>query len=196
MSKNIKRLKSAKKMVEKVVHGTTLKTYIQAGMAVAGPPLGPQLGQRGINIAHFCKDFNERTKDIKEGIPLPCRITVNPDRSYNLVIHNPPVSYFLKQAAGCERGAMKPSLEFAGKITVKHVYEIAKIKSQDPTYDCVPLQEVCQDIIDSAKSCGIEVVHHLNEEDYEKFLEERKEIVKQQLAELEEKRQAKMLRTV
>lgn len=130
MSKQVGRV--LRKAVEKVDHSTKLRTNIPAGMAVAGPPLGPMLGQRGINIAAFCKDFNERTKDIKQGIPLPCRVGVNPDRTYQLVIHAPPATFLLKQAAGIHRGAMYPGNETSGKITRKHLYEIAKIKLEDP----------------------------------------------------------------
>lgn len=88
--------------------------------------------QRGINIAAFCKDFNERTKDLKPGIPLPCRVFVNADRTYNLEIHSPPATFLLKQAAGIQRGAMFPGKETTGKITLKHLYEIAQIKLKDP----------------------------------------------------------------
>ena len=132
MSKVAKKLKTVvKKTIDKVNHGNRLETYIPAGMAVAGPPLGPQLGQvwefwsnvvipikkihilqKNINIAAFCKEFNEKTKDYKEGIPLPCRVTVNSDRSFDLIINQPPVTFFLKQAAGIQRAAMKPSKPF------------------------------------------------------------------------------------
>lgn len=121
-----------RKVIGKVEHNTKLRTNIPAGMAVAGPPLGPMLGQRGINIAAFCKDFNERTKELKPGVPLPCRISLNADRTYELVIHSPPATFFLKQAAGIPRGAMYPGNEVSGKITRKHLYEIAKIKLEDP----------------------------------------------------------------
>lgn len=123
-----------KKVADKIDHTSKLRTHIPAGMAAAGPPLGPMLGQvqilkrtikwylyghflkfthkcnvmlqRNINIAAFCKDFNERTANIKPGIPLPTRVKVNPDRSYQLTIHQPPASYFLMQAAGVNKGAM------------------------------------------------------------------------------------------
>lgn len=195
MSKAASRLKSIKKTVEKVVHGPTLKTNIKAGAAVAGPPLGPQLGQRGINIAAFCKDFNERTKEMRPGVPLPCRISVRADRSYELVIHQPPASFLLRQAAGAPRGAMKPGQDIAGKVTLKHIYEIAKIKATDPPLHEVDLKYICELIIRTARSCGIQVVRDLDPVEYGAFLEARREEMKAQDEQLAAIREAKLLRT-
>ena len=114
MSKAVKARKAAIKINH---HIGGLKTNIPAQMAVAGPPLATQLGQLGINIQQFVKDFNLRTSIFREGVPLPTRTTINPDRSYNLVIHHPTATYFLKQAAGVKRGAMHPGKEVTGYIT-------------------------------------------------------------------------------
>ncbi|XP_073817574.1 mitochondrial ribosomal protein L11 [Musca autumnalis] len=195
MSKAAGKLKNIKKSVEKITHTTKLKTNIPAGMAAAGPPLGPMLGQRAINIAAFCKDFNTRTADMKEGIPLPCRISVNSDRSYNLVIHSPPAAFLLKQAAGIQRGAMSAGREVAGMITLKHLYEIAAIKIQDPPNALLTMQQMCEMLVGIARTCGIKIVRELKAEDYAVFLEERRAIVEAQRRELQEKREAKMLRT-
>ncbi|KAJ6638064.1 39S ribosomal protein L11, mitochondrial [Pseudolycoriella hygida] len=184
-----------KKLAEKVDHSSRLRTNIPAGMAVAGPPLGPMLGQRGINIAAFCKDFNERTKDIKQGVPLPCRVSVNPDRSYQLAIHSPPATFFLKQAAGIQRGAVEPGRETAGKITRKHLYEIAKIKLQDPPNALLTLQQMCEMLVGASRTCGIEIVDRLDSEDYQRFLDERKIILEEQRQKRQEAREAKMTRT-
>ncbi|GLG94514.1 39S ribosomal protein L11, mitochondrial [Gryllus bimaculatus] len=195
MSKAVGRLKSLKKTVEKAKLSNKIRATIPAGMAAPGPPLGPVLGQHGINIAAFCKDFNERTKDMIEGVPLPCRISVNPDRSYEIIMYKPPTTFFLKQAAGIQRGAMYPGREMSGKITLKHLYEIAKIKSEDPTMELLTLEQICQMMVGTARTCGIEIVRDLDPKEYAQFLEDRKQIVAEQKKELEEKKEAKMLRT-
>ncbi|KAI8425169.1 hypothetical protein MSG28_006996 [Choristoneura fumiferana] len=195
MSKSVARLKSMKKVADKIDHSSKLRTNIPAGMAAAGPPLGPMLGQRNINIATFCKDFNERTANIKPGIPLPTRVKVNADRSYQLTIHQPPASYFLMQAAGVNRGAMNSGNEICGKITLKHLYEIAKIKQQDPPLEWRSLKEICTMLIATARTCGIQIVEKLDAKEYGEFLAERKQVVEEQKKMLQEKREAKMLRT-
>lgn len=189
--------KSLKRAIEKVIHTTPLNVWVAAGMATPGPPLGPQLGQRGINVVAFCKEFNERTKNIKPGIPIPCWITVNPDRSFGLQLSTPPINYLLKQATGAERGAMdSKSGEIAGKLSLKHVYEIAKVKSQDEWYDCKPLKKICQEIIDEARYMGFEVVKHLDEVEYAKFLKYREGVIQEQIKLIEERRQQRIQRTV
>lgn len=121
--------------------------------------------------------------------------SIQPDRSFELEMSAPPLTYFIRQAAGAERGAMNPKEEMAGMISVKHVYEIARIKSHDSRYDCVPMEKIFQQVCRAARSCGVKVVHRMDEREYAEFLEQRKELVKQQLLELDEKRQARMLRT-
>ena len=126
--------RNVKKAVAKVDHKNRVFTYISAQNASAAPPLGTQLGAIGVNVAAFVKDFNLKTSIYREGVPIPCVVTVNADRTYNLRMSHPPWSYFVMQAAGIQRGAMEGTTQTAGMITRKHVYEIAKIKSQDDNW--------------------------------------------------------------
>lgn len=187
--------RNMKKVVGKVIHDTPLSTYIPAGMAAPAPPLGPQLGQRGINIAAFCKEFNERTANIKPGIPLPIKCLATSDKTFDLTITSPPASFFLKQAAGLTRGATNVGHEIAGKITFRHLYEIAKIKAEDPANGMLTLEHVCRNMIHIARSCGIQIVRELDADEYAKFLEHRQLVIADELRELAEKREAKMMRT-
>ncbi|KAE8607703.1 hypothetical protein XENTR_v10011257 [Xenopus tropicalis] len=166
----------AVKTVKKANVAGMIRALVRAGQAAPGPPLGPILGQRGIPIGQFCKEFNEKTKDIKEGIPLPVKIFVKPDRTYDMKIGQPPVSYFLKAAAGIEKGAAQTGHEIAGMVTLKQLYEIALVKSQDEAFIMrdMPLRDVVKCIMGSAKSLGIKVVKDLTAEEYGKFLEERR----------------------
>merc|ERR1712066_809216 len=194
MSTKAARLKKAAS--SKIAHHIGgLRATIPAQMAVAGPPLATQLGQLGVNIQQFVKDFNLRTSIFREGVPLPTRTTMNPDRSYNLVIHHPTATYLLKQAAGVKQGPQYLGQEVTGYITRKHLYEIAVVKSQDPPLQMVDLSEVCRQLIDSANSLGIKVVDSIDPEWYQQFLEERKEIVQEQKDELQALKEAKLLRT-
>lgn len=157
--------------------------------------MGKAMKKRNVPIGQFCKDFSDKTKDIKEGIPIPSLIKVKPDKTYDIQLFSPPASYFLCKAAGIKKGATNPSQEVAGKVTLKHIYEIALIKSIDGMWEHTSLKNVCQSIIGSAHSCGIDVVKTLGPEEYGEFLEERREIVEEQKREQQEKKAAKMLRT-
>lgn len=195
MSKyNAGKLKQMKQGLDKIQHGK-LRTNIPANKAMPGPPLGPMLGCRGINITAFCKDFNEKTKDFKEGIPLPTRVHVNPDRSYQISFTKPPSMYYLKQAAGAQKGSIHPLKETAGMVTLKHIYEIAVIKQSDENLEFRSLEEICNMLISTARSLGIKVVKDLNADEYQQFLKERKIILEQRKLELQELKEAKMLRT-
>uniref|UniRef100_A0A0N5AFQ5 Large ribosomal subunit protein uL11m n=1 Tax=Syphacia muris TaxID=451379 RepID=A0A0N5AFQ5_9BILA len=188
-------VRTKKKGAVKVIHNMLVRVTIGAQMASAAPPLGPQLGQRGINIPAFCKHFNGETSHIQPGVPLPTRITVNANRSYDLEICSPLTSWLIKRAAGIRR-ASEGKGEIAGKLSVKHVYEIAKAKSKDKMLVGVPLKEICEMVVKQCHSMGIEVVKQdLDPVEYKKFLEDRKVVVDAQLKALAEKKAAKALRT-
>mgnify|MGYP001184937330 FL=1 len=106
----------------------------------------------------FCKEFNARTAGIEVGVPIPTLITVQPDRTFTFVTKSPPVSYFLKQTTGLEKGPAKPGHETLATISLKHVYEIAKIKATDEQMKHLPLESIARMIVGSARSWGIQVV--------------------------------------
>jgi len=140
-------------MAKKVVE--VLKLQIPAGKANPSPPVGPALGQRGINIMEFCKAFNEKTKDMM-GYTIPVEITVYSDRSFTFITKQPPVTDFLKKAAGITKGSSNPLKDKVGKITKAQLKEIAEKKMPDLNTD--DLEAAMKTIAGSAKSMGIEIV--------------------------------------
>ncbi|GAB1597734.1 39S ribosomal protein L11, mitochondrial-like [Argonauta hians] len=172
----------------------TITSIIPCGKAMAAPPLGPRLGQLGVAIGTFCRDFNEKTAHFKPGIPMRTKIIVNPDRSYQVQLLSPPTTYFLKQAAGIEKGMLHGGSEVAGMLTLKHIYEIAKVKTTEPAFLGMSLENICKCLIGTCRSCGIKIVPSLKTGEYATFLEERRAFVKAEEEKLEEIKQAKMLR--
>jgi large subunit ribosomal protein L11 len=128
---------------------------VPAGKANPSPPVGPALGQRGINIMEFCKAFNAKTQDLEVGAPCPTIITYYQDKSFSMDIKTPPASYLLKKAAKLESGAKEPSKEVVGHVTVSQVREIAETKMQDLNANTI--EAAMQIILGSARSMGIEV---------------------------------------
>jgi large subunit ribosomal protein L11 len=133
-----------------------LKLQVAAGSATPSPPIGPALGQRGINIMEFCKAFNAQTQDLEKGQPTPVVITYYQDKSFTFVMKTPPVSYFLKKAANLKSGSKEPGKTKVGTVTREKVREIATTKMKDLNANDV--EAAMRMVEGSARSMGLEVV--------------------------------------
>ncbi len=133
----------------------TMKLQVPAGQANPSPPVGPALGQRGINIMEFCKAFNARTAELEPGAPCPTVITYYQDKSFTMDIKTPPASYFLRKAANVKSGAALPGRETVATVSLKQVKEIAKEKMKD--LNANDMDAAMKIIMGSARSMGIEV---------------------------------------
>jgi large subunit ribosomal protein L11 len=132
-----------------------IRLQVPAGKATPSPPIGPALGQRGLNIMAFCKDFNAKTSKMEEGVPLPTIITVYNDKTFSIEIKKPPASYYLKKAAKVEKGAKDPGRSVAGSVTSAQIREIAQEKMAD--LNANDIDAAMKIIAGSAKSLGLEV---------------------------------------
>ncbi len=132
-----------------------IKLQVPAGQANPSPPIGPALGQAGLNIMEFCKAFNAKTQNIEPGMPIPCVISVYKDRTFSFITKTPPASYFLKKAANLPKASSEPGRELVGIVTMKQVREIAEKKMED--LNTTDLDAACRMIAGSARSMGIEV---------------------------------------
>ncbi|EED23286.1 mitochondrial ribosomal protein L11, putative [Talaromyces stipitatus ATCC 10500] len=142
-----------------------VKLIVGAGQASPSPPVGPALGSKGVKSMDFCKEFNARTANIEPGTPIPAYITIRPDRSFAFELRTPTTSWLLLQASGVAprkgrlRGAQNPGTEVIGSVTLKHVYEIAKIKQSELRLSGLSLEGLCKSVIAQAKSIGLKVVN-------------------------------------
>ena len=132
----------------------SIKLQLPGGQATPAPPVGPALGQHGLNIMDFCKAFNARTQK-QAGILIPTVITVYADRTYSFITKTPPASFLLKQAAGVEKGSGEPNREKVGQVSMTQVEEIAKTKLED--LNAASIEGAVQIILGTARSMGIEV---------------------------------------
>jgi large subunit ribosomal protein L11 len=132
-----------------------LKLQVPAGSANPSPPIGPALGQRGLNISEFCKAFNAQTQGMEKGMPIPVVITAYADRTFSFEMKTPPVSYFIKKAAKLDSGSKTPGRDVAGAVTKAQVKEIAEKKMKD--LNCDTIEAAMRMVEGSARSMGIEV---------------------------------------
>jgi large subunit ribosomal protein L11 len=142
-------------MAKKIVG--IIKLHVPAGKANPSPPIGPALGQRGLNIMEFCKAFNAATQNLEPGMPIPVVVTAYADRSFAFVTKTPPNSYFLKKAAGIEKGSQTTGKgSTVGRVTMAQIREIAQQKLQD--LNAKDIDGACRMLIGSARSMGLDVV--------------------------------------
>jgi large subunit ribosomal protein L11 len=132
-----------------------IKLQVPAGQANPSPPIGPALGQRGVNIPEFCKQFNAATQKLEQGSPIPTIITVYADRSFSFEMKTPPASYLLRKAAKIGKGSKEPGRAVAGSVTQAQLREIAEVKMQDLNANSV--EQAMKIIAGSARSMGLEV---------------------------------------
>jgi large subunit ribosomal protein L11 len=133
-----------------------IKLQVPAGKANPSPPIGPALGQRGLNIMEFCKAFNARTQEMEPGMPIPVVITVFGDRTFNFITKTPPNSYFLMKEAGIKKGTTTPGKGSVGQISMEQIRKIAAIKM--PDMNASDVDAAASMLVGSARSMGLEVV--------------------------------------
>ena len=132
-----------------------VKLQVPAGQANPSPPIGPALGQQGVNIMEFCKQFNAQTQSLEKGLPIPVVITVYSDRSFTFIMKTPPASVLIRKALGLEKGSGTPNTAKVGRISRKQLEEIAKTKTPDLT--AADLDAAVRTIAGSARSMGVDV---------------------------------------
>jgi large subunit ribosomal protein L11 len=132
-----------------------VKLQVPAGAANPSPPIGPALGQQGVNIMEFCKQFNAQTQKLEKGLPIPVIITVYSDRSFTFVMKTPPAAVLIRKAIGIEKGSGTPNTAKVGKISRKQLEDIAKLKTPDLT--AADLEAAVRTIAGSARSMGVDV---------------------------------------
>jgi large subunit ribosomal protein L11 len=133
-----------------------ISLQVPAGQANASPPIGPALGQRGLNIMEFCKQFNAKTKDMEAGAPVPVKITVFSDRTFTFEMRTPPASYLLKKMAKVAGGSREPGRSSAGTVTMAQVREVARQKMKDLNTDSI--EAAAKTVAGTARSMGLQVV--------------------------------------
>ena len=132
-----------------------IKLQVPAGSANPSPPIGPALGQQGVNIMEFCKQFNAQTQKLEKGLPIPVIITVYSDRSFTFIMKTPPASVLIRKAIGIEKGSGAPNTNKEGKITRKQIEEVAKTKQPDLT--AADMEAAVRTIAGTARSMGVDV---------------------------------------
>ncbi|RVX21390.1 54S ribosomal protein L19, mitochondrial [Vitis vinifera] len=154
-------MSSLKEILTRRPVSATIRLTVPAGAARPAPPVGPALGQYRLNLMAFCKDFNARQK-YKPDTPMAVTITAYKDNTFEFTVKSPSVTWYLKKAAGIELGSGRPGHVVASSVTVKHIYEIAKVKQSDPYCQYMSLESICKSIIGTANTMGIQVVKELD----------------------------------